>query len=185
MRIPAGFLAAFLLCNFAAADELDLSFNSDAVRLAYVRDLTNPDLQADFGFLTESDKGEVIHASLYLTGMASDGANPLEAAVGGRTAFVDGDGPNQEGIPLALGGFVKYTFADANRFSLRADLWYAPDVLTLNDLEKYEDFSIRLAYNILREADIYVGARYVRGEFDNGTDVIFDNGAHIGVNIRF
>jgi hypothetical protein len=185
MKFITGLLASVVLCASASAGEIDLSFNSDAVRAFYVHDFANRDLHSDFGFLTDSDKGEVINVSLYLKGMASDGENPLEGALGARTGYADGDGPDQEGFPLAIGGYLKYILAASNRFSIRVDAWYAPDALTLSDLEKYEDFSIRLAYNFLREADVYVGARYVAGEFDNGSDVIFDNGLNAGINIRF
>ena len=185
MKFLTGLMASVLLCVSASAGELDLSFNSDAVRAFYVHDFANRDLKSDFGFLTDSDKGEVINVSLFLTGAASDGENPLEGGLGARTGYVDGDGSGQEGFPLAIGGYLKYTLQESNRISVRVDAWFAPDVLTLNDLEKYEDYSIRLAYNFLRQADVYVGARYVAGEFDNGTNVTFDNGLNMGINIRF
>ena len=185
MKIFSGLAASVLLCNFASAGEIDLSFNSDAVRAFYVHDFVNNDLQSDFGILTDSDKGEVFNVSLYLTGLASDGVNPLQAAIGGRTGYVDGEGSGQEGFPLAVGGYFKYTFPDSDRLSLRFDLWYAPDVLTLDDLDTYQDYSVRLGYNVLRQADVYVGARYVNGDFDNGSDVTFDNGLNVGFNIRF
>ncbi len=185
MKILSGLLAFLVLCNFSAAGEIDLSFNSDAVRAFYVHDFINNDLQADFGILTDSDKGEVFNVSLVLSGLASDGVNPLEAGVGVRSGYVDGDGSGQSGFPLAVGGFVKYIFDAANRVSLRADVWYAPDVLTLGDVDTYEDFSLRLGYNVLKSADVYIGARYVNADFDNNTDVTFDNGMNIGFNIRF
>jgi hypothetical protein len=185
MKFLAGLLAAVSLCAVANAGELDLSFNSDAVRVIYVHDFANPDLKGDLGFMTDSDKGEVINASIFLSGLASDGANPLEGGLGARTGYVNGDGSGQDGFPVAIGGFLKYTLQQSNRISVRADAWFAPDVLTIGDLEKYEDYSIRLAYNFLRQADVYVGARYVAGEFDNGSDVTFDNGLNVGINIRF
>jgi hypothetical protein len=185
MKIATGLWASVLLCTVASAGELDLSFNSDAVRAFYIHDFANRDLQSDVGFLSNSDEGEVINVSLYLTGMASDGVNPLAGALGVRTGYVDGDGSDQEGFPLAIGGYLKYTLPNSNRVSVRADAWYAPDALTINDLETYEDFSVRLAYNFLRDADIYVGWRYVNAEFDNNSDVEFDDDINVGINIRF
>ncbi len=185
MKLLTGLAASVFLCAGAFAGEIDLSFNSDAVRAFYVHDFANSDLKGDIGLLTDSDKGEVINASIFLSGMASDGANPLEGALGVRSGYVNGDASGQSGFPVAIGGYLKYTLVQSNRISIRADAWFAPDALTLSDLEKYEDYSIRLAYNFLRSADIYVGARYVAGEFDNGTDVTFDNGLNIGINIRF
>ena len=185
MKFTAAVAAAALLCTNALAGEVDLSFNDEAFRAYYAGDFEGNDLAWDAGLLNNSDKGFVGYASLYLQGPASDGANPLSAGLGGRTGVIDGDDSGQTGIPVALGGYIKYTFPRMNRLSVRVDGYYSPEVLSINDLDEYHDYSIRFAYNLLREADIYVGARYVKGEFDNDTEQTIDNGMHVGINIRF
>jgi hypothetical protein len=185
MKSTAVVAAAILLCTNAVADELDLSFNEDAFRVVYARDFAGSELSWDAAVLNHSDNGYVVSGTIYLTGFASDGDNPLEAGLGARAAWVDGDDSSQTGVPVAPGGFLKYTLPNFNRISIRVDAYYAPDVLAIKDVEKYEDYSIRVAYNLLREADIYVGARYVKGEFDNESEQLFDNGMHLGVNLRF
>jgi len=185
MKFPAGFVLGLLLCSAASADEIDLSFNSEAVRFGYVHALARNDLQADFGLLASNDEGWVATSSLYLTGFASDGANPLQASVGGRTGWVSGDDSGQGGAPVAVGGALKYTFPRFNRLSLRGEAWFAPDILCIGDLDKYQDYTLRLGYSVLRQADLYAGLRYVRADFDNDSKAEFDNGANIGFNIRF
>lgn len=185
MKFPAGIMLGLLLCNAATADEIDLSFNSDAVRFEYVRDLRSNDLRADFGLLSNSDDGWAATTSLYLSGLASDGSNPLKAAIGGRVAWVNGDDSDQDGASLAIGGYLNYVFPRLNRVSLRGDAWFAPDILSIADLDKYQDYSLRLGYSVLKQADLYVGLRYVRGDFDNDSKAEFDDGAIIGLNIRF
>jgi hypothetical protein len=188
MKRSAAVVAAICLCTNVTngfAGEVDLSFNSDAFRFIYVHDLASNDLAWDGGFLSNSDNGYVAHTSLYLTGVASDGASPLEGALGGRVAFVNGDNSSQTGVPLALGGYIKFTFASMNRLSIRGDAYYAPDVLTAQDLETYQDYTVRIGYNVLQDADIYIGARYVKGKFENGSSAEFDNSANIGVSIKF
>ena len=185
MKITAAVAAAFLLCMNASAGELDLSFNSDAFRVIYAQDIEHNDLAWDAGLINNSDKGYIINASLYLTGFASDGSNPLEAGLGGRTGYVDGDNSDQTGIPLALGGYLKYTLPNLNRISIRGDAYYAPDILTAMDLEKYEDYTLKVAYNLMKQADIYVGVRYVKAEFDNDSSQLIDNGMHVGIDLRF
>ena len=185
MKNLASLALAVLLCNSALADEVDFSFNSDAFRAFYIHDFKNHDLQSDFGLLYNSDEGSVANVSLYLSGFASDGSSPLQAGIGGRTGWLDGDKSGQSGAPLAVGGYLKYTFKKLNRVSIRGDAWFAPEILSFGDLEKYEDFSIRAGYNILKQADVYIGLRYVRGDFDNGTKADFDDSANIGFSIRF
>jgi hypothetical protein len=185
MKNLASLALGLLLCNSAFASEFDFSFNSDAFRAIYIHDFRNHDLQSDFGLLYTDDDGYVANVSLYLSGFASDGSSPLQVGIGGRTGIVDGDKSGQTGAPIAVGGYLKYTFPNLNRVSIRGDAWFAPEILSLGDLEKYQDYSLRLGYNVMKEADIYIGLRYVKGNFDNGTKVDFDDGANIGFSIRF
>ncbi|MDP6436804.1 MAG: YfaZ family outer membrane protein [Gammaproteobacteria bacterium] len=185
MKTLIGLLATVLLCSSATAGELDLSFNGNAVRGFWAFELDSYDLDAEYGLLHNSDEGTMINASIFQSGYASDGENPLQAGLGARSGYIDGDDSDQHGLLLALGGYLKYTFPDRNRLSLRADVYFAPDMLSTIDLERYEDYTVRLAYNFLRNGDIYIGARYVKGEFDNDSDPLFDNGLHLGMNLRF
>ena len=185
MRKLTGVASILLLCGNAWAGELDLSFNQDALRFLYIHDFAENDLKADLGLALNSDTGTVLNASLYVAGLASDGIDPLEAGLGARSGYVDGDLSGQSGIPVAVGGFVKYTFPAMNRLSIRAEGWIAPDVLTLGDLDRYQDFTIRAQYGVLKQADVYIGARYLNTEFSNGSRALIDNGLNIGFNIRF
>lgn len=185
MRVLAGLCASVLLCASAVAGEIDLSFNSDAVRVFYIHDFLSNDLSGDIGFATNSDKGTVINATLFLKGLASDGSNPLQAGLGVRSGYVDGDRSKQKGIPFAIGAYMRYALPAMDRLSIRGDAWIAPDALSTGDLDKYQDLQLRLQYALLREADIFVGARYLNTEFSNGTRQIIDNGLNLGFNIRF
>ncbi len=185
MKVWAGLAAVLVLSGGAVAGELDLSFNSDALRAIYVHDFASNDLSGDIGFANNSDKGTVINASLFVSGFASDGDNPLKAGLGIRTGYVDGDASKQTGIPVAIGGFFRYALPRMDRLSIRGDAWIAPDVLSLGDLDEYRDLSLRVQYALLREADVFVGARYLNTEFSNGSRALIDNGLNIGFNIRF
>ena len=185
MRFVLALLVAGLLCAQAAADEIDLSFNSDALRIIYLYDLRNTKLNLDGGWLYHSDNGNALHLGLTLSGFASEGANPVRGGLGGRVAYVDGDLPDQSGFALGVGGFLSYTLAKFNRITLTGAAYFAPDIATISDLEKYQDYTAKVGYQFLREADIYLGVRYVKGNFDTAPDVLFDNGMHIGFNLKF
>lgn len=184
-RVLASLCASVVLCSAVGAGELDLSFNSDVVRVFYLHDFESRDLTADFGFANNSDRGLVVNSSLFIRGFASDGENPLEAGVGLRGAIVDGDNSDQEGLAAAVGGFFRYALPRMDRVSIRGDVWFAPDILSIGDLEEYKDASIRLQYALLRDADIFVSARYLNTEFDNDTRQLIDSGMNVGFNIRF
>ncbi len=185
MRFVFALLAAGLLCAQVVADEIDLSFNSDALRIIYFHDLKDSRLNIDGGWLDHGDNGSAAHISVILRGFASEGANPIRSGLGGRLAFVDGDLSAQSGYGLSVGGFMSYTLTRYNRITLTGAAYFAPDVLTGSGLEKYQDYTFRFGYRFMRDAEIYLGARYVKGDFDAAPSVEFDDGAHIGFNIKF
>lgn len=193
MRIlfgPARLGSPLLLCLFLSpgpspvAHEIDLSLNDDAVRLAYATEVGER-LRVDGGFLTDSDKGEVLHAGFQVMGEAAPSGQKLTAGLGGRLAFLDGDGSRREGYALGLGGSFRWAVPRYNRFVVTGELYWAPDVLAGGDAEDYQDGTIRIGYSVTRQADVYLGARYVSADYDDRPSIKFDTGLHAGLNLRF
>jgi hypothetical protein len=174
-----------LVCAQGLADEIDISFNSDAVRAIFARPLANTSLQWDAGWLHHSDNGDVIHAGLNLVDFASDGVDPLKAGIGGRVVYTNGDHSNQDGFAVPLGGSLRYVFPRYNRIYVSGALYYAPDILSIGDMEKYQDYMFQVGYNIMHDANVYIGARYVKGEYDDARDSRYDTGMNIGINLNF
>ncbi|MEL7539098.1 MAG: YfaZ family outer membrane protein [Pseudomonadota bacterium] len=167
----------------AFATELDLNVNDDAARLTVAWDAGSR-IQLDASVLTHQDRGEYVHFGAHLVDDAAVEV-PLTAGLGGRLVYLSPDDIDDDEFALAVGGFVKYVFPNANRFSVGAHLYYAPDVLGFGDLEEFVELGARASYNVLRDADIYIGARYIRAETDQGPEVTLDNGLLIGVRFRF
>lgn len=168
----------------AATHELDLSLNSDAFRVGYATEV-NDALRLEAGFLHDSDEGQVVHAGLVVTGDANPGTQDLSAGVGVRLAYLDGDGSDREGYALGVGGSVRWLIPRYERFAVSGELYWAPDILAGGDAEEYVDSSIRLGYSVTRRAEIYVGARYLRADYDQRPSVNFDTGMNAGFNLRF
>jgi hypothetical protein len=174
-----------LLCAQANADLVDLSFNSDALRLQYAHEFKSNSMNLDAGLLTNSDTGDVVHVGFYVAGEASSGSNPVTAGVGVRLVYSNGDLSNQSGFALPIGGFVRYSPRKANRLAIDGQAYFAPNILSLGDAEKYQDYTLRFSYNVIHAADIYIGARYVRGDYKNSSAARYDTGMHIGATVRF
>lgn len=180
------FLAGLLWGSATAlADEFNLSFNADSVRAEYARPLSSRPLQWDLGWLHHTDNGDAIHGSLNVVGKLKEGSAPISGGVGLRLAYTNGDASNQTGYGLGLGGFAKYVFPRYDRLSLRGHAYYAPEVLSGNDMEEYQDYALQLAYNVLREADAYVGLRYVSADYEEASSANYSTWAHIGMAFRF
>ena len=176
-----------LLCTQVfATQEFGLRFSDDQLEISYRNMLEGSNLAFDAGWLHHTDNGDVLHAGIHIVDLASSSRNQLEAGLGGRFVYTNGDLSGQDGYGFPVGGFVRFTPQRMNRLSLFGSLYYAPDILSLGDMDNYREYTLRIGYNVLRQADIYIGARYVRGEYDDGLpDVRFDTGMHIGMTLRF
>ncbi len=174
-----------LLCAQANADLIDLSFNSDALRLQYAHEFKSNAMNLDAGVLFNSDTGQVAHVGFFVAGDASSGSNPVTAGVGVRLVYTNGDLSGQNGFALPIGGFVRYSPRKANRIAFEGQAYFAPEILSLGDAEQYEEYTVRFSYNVIHAADIYIGVRYVKGEYKNVPDALYDTGMHIGATVRF
>lgn len=175
---------ALYLSSPAQSEALDLNLNDDAVRLSYAWPAKGEKLQLDAGLLHHQDRGELGHFGLHLVDLAAPGKQ-LKAGLGGKLFYANADGPGDDLFNLGLGGFVHYTFPNSNRFSVSGHGYFAPDILAFGDADTFVEFEARLSYNVLRDGDIYLGARYINIELRPGGDVTLDNGLHAGIQLRF
>ena len=179
-------LVLLLLSPAAGATTLDLNVNDDAARLTLIWPLPGDSiLELDGGWLHDQDRGDVAHVGVHLTGAASAEPNPVLGGLGVRLAYLDADGSSATGTALGIGGFLRYALPNYNRINLGAHLYFAPDVLSFGDADQYREVGLRIGYNFLRDADVYLGYRNVKGKFDDFPDVTFDTGLHLGVRLSF
>jgi hypothetical protein len=157
---------AFLVLLFttlAYGAGVDLNVSDDAVRAAGEFELQSNNLLFDGSWLHHQDKGDTASAGAYLTGAASPGTSPLRAALGLRYYYVD--------------------YLD--RVSIGGDLFYAPSVLSFGDSDSFYEIGGRVGYEVIRDADLYLGWRRMKSDFDEDGDVMVDNGFHIGIRATF
>lgn len=171
----------------ASAGSLDLNLSDDAVRLAFATPLASG-LEADINFLhSEEDNRpdhDVASLGLHLVDDAAQGRTPFRVGVGAKVLFVDVN--VADGGALAIGGHMRYTLPNYNRFAIGGDIYFAPDVTSFGDTEKYLEYTVRGEYEILRQANVYLGYRRIRAEFtDFSDDLTVDSGIHFGLRIAF
>jgi hypothetical protein len=182
-----GLLAALALVAgpaMGAGNEIDLGLNGDALRILYARMFTNLGVRTDGGWLHHQDNGDVAHFGILVVGKASPKGG-VDAGVGARVFYADGDGSNREGYGLAPGVTLTWTLPGYDRVSIAGEAYYAPDILAGGDAEEYIDTSARVAYAVTRQARVYAGVRYVGADFDRAGEPRFDTGLHAGFNVTF
>jgi len=168
-----------------AANGLDLNLNNDAARIKLDFDLSN-NLVVDASWLHHQDRGNVVGGGLHVTGDATGGRDPVRAGIGGRLLWANSRvGGKDDGMALPIGGFVTYTIPEYNRFMVGGSIYYAPDVLSFGDMTKYQEFNAWAGYSVLRQGQVYLGARSVKADYKRSPSVTFDTGLHLGVRLRF
>lgn len=186
-------LAAAALLGFSSlvsAEVFDASLSQDTVRIAVDGPLSR---------LFAVDKGEYslggvggeiddfssenffsLHAGVMLTGEA---APNLEAGLGARLQYVDADSSN--GGSLALGGQLRLKLMQADRLRFNAGAWYGPKASTFGDFDEFTELTASVGYEVLRDAELYLGYRSVEVSVDNGPSVDLEDGAHVGIRLQF
>ncbi|MEL7310709.1 MAG: YfaZ family outer membrane protein [Pseudomonadota bacterium] len=177
--------AVLMLAVPASADELDLSVNDDTARLTYQWNHPTRAVRVDGGWLHNQDRGDVIHLGVHVTGDASSGNAPLVGGVGGRLVHVSPDIGPLDATVLAIGGFFRYTLPKYNRFNIYGHGYIAPDVLAFGDGDQFTEIEARVGYNVLRNADVFIGVRHIKTDFDPAGELTSDNGLHVGIQLRF
>jgi hypothetical protein len=185
-------LLAFCLCLTAApafaqttGKALDVNLNSDAVRLGFAWRLGDPKYLAEFGWLYNQDKGDVIHGSFHLVDAASGSGSALQAGLGVRLVHTRTDPSTFNGTALAVGGFARYTLPNADRYNIGGYGYYAPDVTSFGDQSEYYELGVRLGYSVLRDGDVYLGLRRIQSEYKGFGRFTLDSGLHVGLELRF
>lgn len=182
---PILVLFQFIFVPVGLATTVDLSLNGDAFRIGAEWPIPNTDLLLDGAWLHEKDRGEVVDVGIQLTGTASGQGENLKAGVGGKLYFTDPKGISADGIALAPGGFVDFTFREYNRINLRGYLYFAPNVLSSSDLDQFYEVGAQVGYSVLKQGIVYLGVREVKAKYNGPANVTFDTGVHIGFRITF
>lgn len=168
------------------ADTLDINLGEKAAQFKYAMPMGRDALgKSEFnaGLLYREGGDGMVDAGILVTNEVGAGTPGLTAGVGvkGLLASVR----NQEGGALALGGFARYSPPAARRFGIVGQIYYAPNIVSFGDLDRFVETTARLEYEILPQATAYVGYRKVRLGLDRARDATLDEGAHVGVRLMF
>ncbi|HKK04248.1 MAG TPA: YfaZ family outer membrane protein [Gammaproteobacteria bacterium] len=133
------------------------------------------------GLLYNDDSNYAVNADLHVYNDSYE--SPLELGVGGRIYYVD-VGPYNV-LALALGLRFNYAPQALHGFGIGAHYYYAPKVVTGLDGDHMSEYGIYLGYQMIPQANVYVGYRKVKTDIKNGPNLTMDKGGYVGVRIRF
>jgi len=174
-----------------AQGDIDFSVGADTVKAQVSSKVPNNDLSWTGELLHYDDAGvtaNVIGGGVFVAGRSNASTARQIAGLGGKFIVVDADN-SEAGLGIAVGGFLRHTLSQANLVSLRADVYLAPSIISFQGLQNYLEFTGRVEYQLLDQANVYLGYRNVTADLtlDNGgeAEFKFDDGIIAGVNLSF
>ncbi|GAB4508021.1 MAG: hypothetical protein Tsb0026_05740 [Sulfuricaulis sp.] len=181
LRIFLAVLAAGF-SGVVAADSIDINLNDESIQAIYATNWRTAEFNV--GLLTNNDQDDwAASMGLLAKGEQQTGATRTEGGLGGKIYLADV--ANQDVLALGLGGEFR-TFPNNGPLGFAGYLYYAPDVVTAMDGEKFWEFGARVEFEVVKKsANIYLGYRKVRADLDDGRDITVDSGLHAGVKITF
>jgi hypothetical protein len=174
--LAAGFSSA------VAADSIDINLNDDSIQAIYASNWRTAEFNV--GLLTNTDQDDwAASLGLLTLGETQTGSSRIEGGLGGKIYFADV--ADQDVLALGLGGQFR-TFPNNGPIGFGGYLYYAPNVVTAMDGERFWEAGARVEFEMVKKtANIYLGYRKMRADLDNGQDVTVDSGLHAGVKITF
>ena len=165
---------------------LDIDISDNAARAGLMAPITPTGLYADVAIMHNTDRGNVANAGIQLLGDAGVGQNPLHAGIGAQLFYVKPTHTNLSGESAALGGFIQYQLPNYNRIGFRGHAYYGPSVISFGDVDSYLEYGGRATYQILHNANVYLGYRQIKTDF-NGPGGYFDmdSGWRVGLELTF
>lgn len=140
-------------------------------------------VEADFGALFNGGDRRVIGGGLHIVDNAGSAERPVQLGLGGRLLWMDSG--VEDGVVLAVGGHMRMTLDQADRVSVGAQLYFAPSILAFNQADGYLEGGVRVEYQALQRAWVYLGYRRIRGGFEAVPDRTIDSGVHLGMRFEF
>ena len=187
MRLLRAGLFTILAASACTAQAGDLDFNlgSNAAAIDYTANLTGSGLEGDLSFLHHSDRVDIGAAGVDLVGNASPVGSPLIFGVGAKLFYISPKGGISNGAAVGVGAHFSYTWPTYNRFVVSGDLYYAPSIVSFQNVDRYLQFGVNAGYEVLRNADVYIGYRHVTAAFNGSQDLTLDSTFMVGMNLTF
>ena len=182
-RVALFLVLAAAACAARGAN-LDFNLASNAVQADFTDNLTDTGLEGTLGFMHHTDRVDLFDAGADLVGNASPVGSPLIFGVGGKFFYISPKG-GSNGEALAIGAHFRWTIPAYNRFALGGELYYAPKIVAFQSADRFWEGRVTANYQILRNADAYIGYRYVSAAFNGSQSLTLDSSVILGLSLTF
>lgn len=182
----AASIALAIVSTPASAGALDINLGDNTAQLQYSSAMGRDSLgKSEFhvGFLFTDQDDLLGDVGILVKNEVGSGLPGVTVGLGvkGLMATVD----DSDALALALGGQVRFSPPSASRFGIAGQFYFAPNIVTFGDADRFIETGLRLEYEVLPQAVAYLGYRKIKFGLETGPDAVLDEGAHVGVKITF
>ncbi len=162
------------------ANTLHLALSNHTAELGYSAQ-NSKDTMSELSWLHHEDEGDLAGIGFYGVGTNKG----IQGKVGGKLFYVDIDN-TYSGQGLAIGGALSMKLG--NSLCLEGNIHYAPSVTSFKKVEKLEQWGAQLIYEVMQNANVFVGYRNVDVELKdshNNKEIELHQGGYVGLSIKF
>lgn len=178
------------LCSAAPlavqAASLDINVGNETVGLAYMGAFSNSELNVNISGMHHQDKQNVLTAGISVVEYVD-----RESHIGLGANVYTFDTPKIDGNGIALGGFFRQDLGFVPHLGLGAQAYFGPSIVSMDSADDFFDATVRLEYQLIQQANVYVGYRKIKVYLDDETkaktnsDGKIDNSWILGMRLVF
>ena len=135
------------------------------------------------GGVYASERGKSGYAGI----MIESKAEPIEIGIGVRFRVVEGEfGDNDSGYSTGFGGYYRYIFPTANRFSFYLSGYYYPELFSYESIERQYEMESRIEYFSTENARLYISYNINAIDYVDMDDTFrLEEDVNLGVGVYF
>ena len=183
-------LSLLLFGTSAMADAIDLNLRNSAAQFRYSSAMGREALgKTSFyvGALYSSAKRNYSNTlgemGLLVQDEVGSQVPGFSVGVGIKGLLAHTQGTNESAI--GIGGLIRYSPPGLSRMGIVGQVYFAPDITTFGDANRYVETGLRLEYDVIPNAAAYIGYRNIYFNFGGGVSATVDEGVFLGVMMSF
>jgi len=180
--LAAAAFSTSLISTSASASEFELSLSNSSV-YAEATSSDQAPAQVALGYLYHEESRNVLNLDFHAQNKSELQGNATHVGVGVRAiGYHEHD---TDGLGLALGGFGEIELQQVPGLSIGGSAHYSPSILTFSDVDNFLWLEAEAAYAVIPNADVLLGYRYIKNDYENGGSKSAESSAFIGLKFQF
>jgi hypothetical protein len=176
---------SLMMSDNSSAASFDINLSNRSAQLRYATVIGGSTLgrtESSVSFLYNDDDKYVLDFGVLVIDVAGSKSPGLEVGVGPKLYYADGE--KGQALAVGLGGQLRYKIPALERVNFGLDGYYAPNIVSFADAKNMHEVDLRVGYEILPTADVYLGYRRIHVGFDKGEETV-DESTVVGLKMSF